>query len=198
MRTLKILISVIILSTLSCTQKKAKKSQLTTERKDIYLDKGRIISSLSFGALSSELRKAYEAEGVAGAIKYCSLKAHPIIDSLSKEYNAEIKRTSLLLRNKNNSPTQVEKEMLNYYKSQFEAGEEMLPKVKILENGSVTYCAPIKIITPLCLNCHGKLKETLIEENYKVIKEIYPEDEATGYELNDFRGIWCITFNSEL
>jgi hypothetical protein len=27
-----------------------------------------------------------------------------------------------------------------------------------------------------------------------VIRELYPNDLATGYALNDFRGVWKITF----
>ena len=192
-----ILFAVIIgiFTSFSCTNKE-KKKQLSEEKMEIYLDQGKLITSLSFGVLSKTLRKAYINDGVSGAIKYCSLKAHPLIDSLSKEYSVRIKRTSLQIRNQENSPAAYEKEILDYYADQFDKREDLLPEVKMLDNGTVAFFAPIKINTPLCLNCHGKLVETLFDENYKVIREIYPDDKAIGYNLNDLRGMWSITFET--
>jgi len=34
----------------------------------------------------------------------------------------------------------------------------------------------------------------IAEETLKKIKERYPEDLAAGFELNDFRGAWKVTF----
>ena len=124
------------------------------------------------------------------------IKAYPLIDSLSGEYNVKIRRTSLLVRNLENTPTNLEKEILNYYADQFDNGEDLLPQVRMLDDKTFAFYAPIKIVSPLCLNCHGKLVETLFEENYKVIREIYPDDKAIGYDLNDLRGMWSITFES--
>lgn len=198
MDKIKILVIIILFAGISCTQRSAKEKQLIQERKDLYLEQGQIISSLSFGTLSKTLRNAYDAGGVKGAVKYCKLKAHPLIDSLSFAYDAKIKRTSLQLRNKENTPTAAEKEMLLFYTSKIESDEEIIHEVKVNEDGTYTYFAPIKIISPLCLNCHGKLVETLFEENYKVINELYPDDKAIGYELNDLRGVWSISFDPSI
>jgi len=48
---------------------------------------------------------------------------------------------------------------------------------------------------PTCIHCHGKTEEI----NPKVLSKIqkyYPNDKAQNYELNDFRGLWKVTFNA--
>ena len=47
---------------------------------------------------------------------------------------------------------------------------------------------------PLCLKCHGKIGETLNEDDYTIIKKIYPDDKAIGYDNENLRGIWSIQF----
>lgn len=181
---------------LSCTVKH-NKNQISEEQEKIFLYKGNKITTLAFGALSSNLKQALNAQGISGAIKYCSLKADPLIDSLSREYNVKIKRTSLFLRNQENKPNKEELEILESYNIAFEADEELKASLEIHEDGTIAYYKPITIFTPLCLICHGKLVSNVLDENYKVIKEIYPNDKAIGYELGDLRGIWSINFDTE-
>src|SRR5690606_23801151 len=60
---------------------------------------GSEIAAAVQAALFGELQRAISEEGVEEAIRYCNLKALPIVDSLSHIYKAKIKRTSLKTRN---------------------------------------------------------------------------------------------------
>ena len=46
-----------------------------------------------------------------------------------------------------------------------------------------------------CLQCHGNVENQIEEETFKTIKVLYPNDQALGYDVNNVRGIWSITFN---
>jgi hypothetical protein len=64
--------------------------------------------------------------------------------------------------------------------------------VQELEDGYLLYTQPIVIENSLCLNCHGKVGETVGQDTYQLIKELYPADSATGFEKGDLRGMWSI------
>ena len=50
---------------------------------------------------------------------------------------------------------------------------------------------PIPLSQPLCLQCHGG-DEDIAPGTREAILAKYPQDKATGYQLNDLRGIWRI------
>lgn len=174
-------------------QQSAPPAPLTEAEQTAYLDQGKAIAGATFAALSARLQVAIQEGGVPNAISYCNLQAYPLVDSLSAVHQAQIRRTSLQERNPKNAPTAVEKPVLEAYASQAAAGDELGPLVVQLEDGNVAFYAPIKV-NAFCLQCHGKIGETLSEENYAVIKENYPSDRATGYTDGDLRGMWSIQF----
>ena len=53
---------------------------------------------------------------------------------------------------------------------------------------------PIMINSKACLKCHGEPGKHIAAETSEKIKERYPNDFATGFRLNEFRGSWKITF----
>jgi hypothetical protein len=55
---------------------------------------------------------------------------------------------------------------------------------------------PIIVSQPLCLQCHGS-ESDIAAETREAILAIYPDDKATGYRLNDLRGIWRIILSPE-
>lgn len=198
------LLSITILLINSCGDSAKKESAedkasnnetLSKDEKKEYRKTGKEIVKSSFEALSSHLKFAMESGGVDGAIQYCSVKAIPLVDSLSEAHNVEVRRTSAKYRNPEDKPTDFEKKMLNYFKKKKEEGKKLHPAVKKGPDGKVTYFHPITIGNKLCLNCHGEPGKTMTEESLKSIKELYPEDRATGYKQGDFRGLWVIIFN---
>ncbi len=188
-----LLMMLIALLLLSCSQDNIKKESKPAEGQD-YMAEGKEIVEASFSTLSKHLAKAISEGGVPDAIGYCSLKAYPLTDSLSQAYNAKIRRTSLKVRNPENRPNSLEMEVLKEYAHLHEKGAELKPMIKAASDGKVAYFSPIKINSMVCLNCHGVLGEELKVENYEIIKEKYPEDEAIGYDITDFRGMWSIVF----
>lgn len=173
----------------SDSSKKEVQSSDQETNNDLFIEKGKSITSSTFLALSTELQKAMKEGGPKNAIEYCNLNALSLTDSLSKLHSATIKRTSNKYRNPENKPTDQERVALDYYQRQLSLNQAMLPKVETDKNGTVFY-API-IVQDMCLKCHGDKENISI---YDLIKEKYPEDLATGYKQGDLRGMWSVTF----
>lgn len=181
---------LLLLSTCSTTQKSV---ELTEKEEKDYLQKGQMIAQSSFAALSARLMTAIEQGGVPHAVKYCNTAALPLIDSLSKAHQASIRRTSLKVRNVQDVPQGWEKKILAEYQALLAEGKRPGPVVKKLDQKRVAFAAPIFIAQP-CLKCHGKLGETLNDQHYTIIKQLYPQDQAIGYVDGDWRGMWSVTF----
>lgn len=166
---------------------------LTEEEKQQYKEQGQKIALSVFTELSGQLQQALQEGGVPQAIEHCNLVAMPLVDSLSKVYQADIKRTSLKVRNPEDAPTAEERDLLqNYAATKAEGGA--LEPVVLRQGKDIAFYAPIGI-QPLCLKCHGTVGEDIAEADYETIKRLYPEDEAIGYQEGDLRGMWRITFN---
>ena len=166
---------------------------LTDVEQRQVIDDGKAIAQATFAELSSNLAVAMSEGGVENAVQYCNLVAYPLVDSLSAVHDAVIRRTSLRVRNPRNQPSEAERAILQAYHEQASEGEALTPQVERLNGQRIAFYAPIKI-QPLCLQCHGKVGEDVKESDYALIRERYPEDEATGYEPGDLRGMWSITF----
>lgn len=159
---------------------------------------GKMIADSSQMELSRNLIQSMKSEGVAGSIKFCKVNAIQITDSLSKKYAAKIKRTSLQTRNENNDPNKLEKDILGAYENAVTNKIQISPSVQMVENtNQVLFTKPILIKNPVCLNCHGAVGTTLSKENNELITSLYPDDKATGYQLNEFRGMWSIILDKK-
>jgi hypothetical protein len=159
-----------------------------------YLEEGKELAAVSFKTLSGQLQGALKEGGVQNAVQYCNFMANPLVDSLSKKYNAEIRRTTFQTRNKDNKPRDYEKDVLIKYMQSHKNKEELSPEIVKLEDGKTAFFSPIVIQNGLCLTCHGNPGGTIADEDYAFIQSLYPDDEAVGYQLGDFRGMWSITF----
>ncbi|AEE52380.1 Tll0287-like domain-containing protein [Haliscomenobacter hydrossis] len=166
---------------------------LNEQEQKAYLTRGQTLAQTSFAALSSRLMAAIETGGIPHAVTYCNTAALPLIDSLSKQHKASIRRTSLKVRNPMDAPQDWEKEVLLSYQQQLAEGKRPAPIVKMLDKKRVAFASPIFMAQP-CLKCHGVLGQTLSSDNYQVVKQLYPKDQAIGYVDGDWRGMWSITF----
>ncbi len=142
--------------------------------------------------LKKELKQALMAgmqNGPLSAISVCKDQAPAIAASLSVD-GVEIGRTSHRLRNPANSAPDWVDPILKKY-----LGEESdrAPTVVSLENNRQGYIEPI-VVAPLCLACHGK---TLAPDVAAHINEAYPEDEATGFDEGDLRGVYWVEYPAE-
>ena len=160
----------------------------------VVMERGKAIASASQQALASNLKGAIQRGGIEEAFKFCNVQAMPITDSLSKAYDATVRRATLWVRNPKDEATEVEREILEAYHAIMQAGETPEPRVVDLDNDYVLYTQPIAIQNGLCLNCHGEVGQQVQQQTYELIQERYPEDQATGHQMGDLRGIWSIRF----
>lgn len=169
-------------------------SALTEEEVEKYTKQGNEIAQTSFKKLSGQLKTAMNDGGVQNAIGFCKAAALPLTNSLSTEHNAVIKRTSLKLRNPQNSPDSLEAIMLDMYHIMSRMRNPvMVPKLLVKNESKIQFYAPIMIANETCLKCHGTIGQTMKAEDYDIIKQNYPNDKAIDYKLGEFRGMWSIT-----
>jgi len=184
----------LILFLFSCNKKDSNEiPKLEIYENDNYLNLGNKISSETFLNLSTVLLDKIQKDGIDSAISFCNLNALPITQKLEQQYNVEIKRVGTRIRNKANSPDNIEKEVIKIFDRKFKNGEELKPVIMKINN---KYHYFNYIITkPFCLNCHGNPNNEIQPVTYNLIKSKYPDDEAINYKNEDFRGIWHIIFN---
>ncbi len=140
-------------------------------------------------ALQTNLKNAITNKGVAGAISFCNLNASGIVAPIEDSLGVTITRVTDKTRNPADSLTASDKEIWEAYS--YAAPDT--PQLMELNEETYVMTKAIKIPSGLCLNCHGKVGETIAAENYSLIKELYPDDNATGYQVGDLRGMWKIT-----
>ncbi len=156
------------------------------------LKKGNETSSLAQSVLLTNVGQAIQTGGPVYAVEFCNLKASVIIDSLNIARNCIISRISAKNRNPENG-LQTESEQILW--SIFENGT--LNDTIIFENHKLIYYKPIKTGLPVCLQCHGEIGSDIDGVTAEKLKNLYPSDLATGYKLNDFRGLWKIEFKQK-
>lgn len=133
-------------------------------------------------ALKKELSAAMKDGGPVAAIEVCHTRAPEIAREVGSETELEVGRVSRHNRNPANTPSDAEAAVL----AAFEARPAMQDTV-FTRDGERTYMRAIRIGTALCLNCHGA--ESSLEPELKGrLAELYPQDQATGFEVGDLRG----------
>jgi hypothetical protein len=177
----------------SCENARKQSGLSDKELEDRAIAKGDMISQVTQMTLASKLKEVVQEKGIGEALKFCNVNAYPIVDSLEEAHNIKVKRASSRTRNPGNSPNKIEGDIINEYSREIAAG--ITPEVKtILDDDMVHYFKPIIISAELCLKCHGQAGSDLLDENFRIISELYPNDNATGHKLGDLRGIWSISF----
>ena len=156
---------------------------------------GRLIAKASFEALSQKLMQALETGGVAHALQFCHANADPLTDSLSAKHGVRIRRVAELNRNPANAPDAREKALFETFAAWKAGGRDLktADTTVVLAPGKVLFAKPI-LLQPQCVACHGKVGETVAEENYREIQKLYPGDRAAGFSPGDLRGMWAIYF----
>ena len=145
--------------------------------------------------LGKNLVKAIGEKGTIGAIEFCNSRALALTDSISVMNNVIIKRVTDKTRNPKNRANEEEIGYITYYKKLLDAGKEPKPIVK-RELGEVHFYYPIRT-NAMCLQCHGKPDIHLQPETMVKLKDLYPNDKAVGYDVNEVRGIWSINFEEK-
>jgi len=147
------------------------------------------------GALGKNLMKAIREQGTTGALEFCNVKALPLTDSIAQLKNATIKRVSDKPRNQGNTASEEELGYLSYFKGIIASETEPKPIVKE-EDDKVNFYFPITT-NAMCLQCHGTPNVEVQPATMAKLQDLYPADKALGYDTNEVRGIWAITFDDK-
>jgi hypothetical protein len=175
----------------SCNPKPAG-TELDAESYIRYLSEGSEVSAQTQAVLLANVSGAMKQGGSVYAVEFCNLKASGITDSLNARWNCIIQRVSDQNRNpENNLETETDRKMWDHFVALHHDGA--IHDTVVTEKGHAVYYKPILTAMPACLQCHGHEQE-IAPETLKKIHELYPKDPATGYALNDLRGLWKITF----
>ena len=155
-------------------------------------ERGMKMAKTTQAELGKNLMGQIQKNGVIAALDFCNIEAMPITDSMATYHKAFIKRVTDKTRNPKNQANPAELTYLETFKSQVAAGEEIKPIV-VTMGEDVKFYAPITT-NSMCLKCHGTPEKELETLTLNKIKELYPNDKATGYAENEVRGMWSINF----
>ncbi|MFW2374380.1 MAG: Tll0287-like domain-containing protein [Gammaproteobacteria bacterium] len=144
--------------------------------------------------LKAELGKAMKSGGPVAAISVCNHQAPLIAKNLSDKYGWKIARTSLQVRNPENSADDWEADVLQKFENRKAMGEAVKPMAyyAVVENNNQQNFRFMKAIptAEVCLKCHG---QNIAPEVKARLDELYPTDKARGYKLGDIRGAFTIS-----
>jgi hypothetical protein len=151
----------------------------------------------AFTQLSGELAQAMENGGPAAAIPICSEMARPRVAEVASRWQLGLLRLSDRPRNPQQMASGRDLATIEAFRTAVLNGTPPEPAVEAAPDGSTLVRLPIIISQPLCLQCHGTDADIAVETR-AALKDLYPLDQATGYKLNDLRGIWQVTLGPKV
>lgn len=155
-----------------------------------YQAKGLEFATQAKNTLGKNLVNAINTQGTENALSFCSTRAIALTDSVAASLDVKLKRVSDKNRNPQNAANSDELNFIESLKKALVKGEKLKPLVN--ENGTtVTAYYPI-LTDQLCMQCHGETTTDISPATMTKLKTIYPTDLATGYSINEVRGIWVV------
>ena len=205
-----VLALIILASVLSCkdvnkdkdsSADRALDSQVEQESKSVikpqdsstYKDRGLKYALDTQSVLGKNLMQSIQKDGTLGALSFCNEKAYPLTDSMAVMHNVNIKRVSDKPRNQENQANVEELEHIKTFKQIITNEEVPNPIVKDLD-AKVQVYYPI-LTNAMCLQCHGQPHNNIAPSTLSQLSILYPKDKALGYDVNEVRGIWSVTFD---
>jgi hypothetical protein len=185
---------LFILFTGSCKNIDDNKENSATgweQQQKTYIENSKKLAMNAGSILKGRLTNAIENGGIINGISVCNVVAQQLMDSISLANGTKIKRTGIKTRNDKNSPDQKDLMVLDEMTKKQKSGIVPSPVAIKQDNKIVNVYIPI-MTEALCLNCHGKAGKDIKPDVYALIREKYPNDEATGYSLGELRGMWVI------
>lgn len=185
-----LIIPVLLFGCFGGTENASENNSLDAKELEHFAKMGKQYADSAQKMLGDNLKMALTEGGVINAINFCSVQAIQLTDSASKMMDVDLKRISDKSRNPMNTADIEELKLIGKMKSAHQTGAPIDPIMVPTADGAIGYY-PI-IIQPLCLNCHGIPEREINPETAAVIAQLYPVDKATGYKLNDLRGMWKV------
>ena len=136
------------------------------------------------GDLKGTLVKGMKAKGPEYAISLCNVKAPDIAEKHSAG-EWQISRTSLKIRNPDNTPTEWQQQILESFEQRKANGEDIKTIATTHIEGGRFYLLKAIPTGPVCTTCHGKELNPAVSSK---LTELYPNDKAIGFAPGDIRG----------
>ncbi|SCZ52085.1 Tll0287-like domain-containing protein [Thiohalomonas denitrificans] len=153
----------------------------------------KVIIKQFMGDLKGELKSAMKAGGPVNAIGVCNRVAPAIAKKHTDDSGWSVARTSLKLRNPDNAPDAWEQGVLEKFEARKAAGEPVKPMAyheTVEEDGQKVFRFMKAIPTgEVCLKCHGAELSPAVADK---LDELYPSDEARGFQAGDIRGAFTL------
>lgn len=147
--------------------------------------------------VAATLKEALDQRGPVGAIEACNLKAPKLLDQASADTGWQVRRVSLRTRNaQTGTPDAWQARQLADFNIRAAAGA----KPESLEVGEIVtahdgkqtfrYLRALPVME-VCTTCHGDAAK-LDPAVQSKLRELYPEDRATGYRVGEIRGALAV------
>jgi hypothetical protein len=157
-----------------------------------YLSAGQEFAKATGSVLVKNLTEAINARGPEGAIEFCSVRAHPLTDSIARALGADIRRVTDRPRNPANQADATALAHIETLKTNMAAGNPPSGMIKDVNGQRVGYY-PI-VTNAMCMVCHGQPGTDIAPATQSRLAALYPADKATGYRPDELRGLWVVTF----
>jgi len=155
------------------------------------LEEARALPGTMVPKLLEVLQDEIAKGGHANAISVCREKAPAMAKGLSEKTGWAIRRVSLKNRNPKATPDAWEAAVLQEFEQRLAAGQSpvTMDKSEVVEIDGKKVMRYMKALPTqeLCMSCHGKENKVSPEVQAK-LKELYPDDKATGYDVGQIRG----------
>ncbi|MDC7788178.1 DUF3365 domain-containing protein [Rhodoplanes sp. TEM] len=166
-------------------ERAARETRLAAEAGRVAADYG--------ATLLGAVKGAIETSGLVGAIGFCKEQAPAIAAEQSQRTGWRIARTSLKPRNPASAPDDFERAAMADFAARIAQGEAVAAQmrsatVETAEGPLFRFVKAIPTGEP-CLACHGA---TLKPDVAAALKQLYPEDTATGFKAGDMRGVFTL------
>ena len=144
--------------------------------------------------LGGKLQAALKDGGPVHALSVCTVEAPAIAQRISEEEKITIRRVSAKPRNPTlGVPNDWQTKALQQFEEALARGDKPadMEFVEAVKAGSgsrmeLRFAKPI-VMQPQCTTCHGTPEQISPEVQAK-LKELYPNDKATGYKPGELRG----------
>lgn len=144
--------------------------------------------------LGGKLQAALKDGGPVHALSVCTVEAPAIAQRISEEEKITIRRVSAKPRNPTlGVPNDWQTKAMQQFEEALARGDKPadMEFVEAVKAGSgsrmeLRFAKPI-VMQPQCTTCHGTPEQISPEVQAK-LKELYPNDKATGYKPGELRG----------
>lgn len=167
-----------------------KKDSASKDSTTYYIEVVQQYVNATQSVLAKNLLEAINKDGAPYALEFCNVRAYPLTDSMARVHHTVIKRVTDKARNPANKANTKEMSHIAVLKSNLAKGDNLSPTLTDQDGKMVAYY-PI-LTNAMCLQCHGQPNVDISMATLDKIKTLYPDDQATGYNVNELRGLWVV------